>query len=269
MLGEPLHSPYDWNFRLFGFEVRVTWLFWLLAAGIGYDWAVNYDRYFGSEDSPSPGRAALLAIWVAAVLLSILIHELGHAFVMRYYRIDSYIVLYHFGGLAIPSAQKRYDGAREPMHGYAPGSQLLISLAGPAAQLLLAVVVAAIACSLGYTFPFSGMIEQLLPEDTLQLYRPERVTTASLIDFLIYPSVYWALFNLLPVLPLDGGRILQHTLSIYFRRDGFYEATVVSVVTAFLVAFWGFQTQQTILALMFILFGINNFQNMRGGLNRF
>ena len=43
-----------------------------------------------------------MAIWTGAVLVSIVIHELGHAIAFRYYGIASDIVLYQFGGLAIP-----------------------------------------------------------------------------------------------------------------------------------------------------------------------
>ncbi len=50
----------------------------------------------------NPGQGILLLMWIAAVFVSILIHELGHALAMRRYGISSYIVLYHFGGLAIP-----------------------------------------------------------------------------------------------------------------------------------------------------------------------
>ncbi|MEZ6077082.1 MAG: hypothetical protein R3C56_15865 [Pirellulaceae bacterium] len=47
-------------------------------------------------NSDSPGVPVLLLVWIAALWLSILIHELGHAFVMRFYGIRSRIVLLSF-----------------------------------------------------------------------------------------------------------------------------------------------------------------------------
>ncbi len=268
MIGEPLHSPYDLNFRLFGFSIRVTWLFWLLAAAIGYQLCVVYDRAYAQKELESPGTAALLLIWTGAVFLSVLVHELGHAFTMRHFNIDSHIVLYHFGGLAIPSHFKRYTPGQRQRNGYAPQAQLLISLAGPVAQLLLAVVVAVSAHLMGYTYPFSW-ISGSLGADLSELSMPATATTRAMIDFIILPSVYWALLNLLPVLPLDGGRITQHALAIFRRPNSLYEASMVSMVVAFLVALWGMQSQQPFLGIMFLMLGINNLQTLRGGINNF
>ena len=89
-----------------------------------------------------------MVVWALCVLLSILIHELGHALAFRYYGIQSSIVLYHFGGLAIPTSS------------YMPGrsvsrlgerQQLIISAAGPALQLLSAFVVILLVKMGGYS----------------------------------------------------------------------------------------------------------------------
>ena len=68
MLGEPPRTQWDLHFPLFGFPVRVHPFFWAVALLMGF------------RSSP---RLIDLLLWVAAVFLAILVHELGHAIVMR------------------------------------------------------------------------------------------------------------------------------------------------------------------------------------------
>ena len=74
-------------------------------------------------------------MWVVAVVLCILLHELGHAMVMRTYGYCPSIVLYSFGGLAIPHPGPR---VRRP----GPWGEMLIAIAGPASGFILAAVLA-------------------------------------------------------------------------------------------------------------------------------
>ncbi|GAF97863.1 unnamed protein product, partial [marine sediment metagenome] len=65
-LAEPPPTQADLNFRLFGFNVRVSPWFWLLAVILGA----------GGIGGGTPPREIL--IWVAVVFVSILVHEFGH-----------------------------------------------------------------------------------------------------------------------------------------------------------------------------------------------
>lgn len=85
ILAEPSPSQGDLHFSLLGFPVRINPWFWLVSAFLA--------------SSRDPVRVGL---WILAVLLCILLHELGHAIVMRAYGYRPSIVLYSFGGLAIP-----------------------------------------------------------------------------------------------------------------------------------------------------------------------
>ena len=67
MFLEPNRTPYDLAFRLFGFRVRVHPLFWLGTA------------IFGGNLLQPPGGIEYLLVWIVVVLVSILVHELGHA----------------------------------------------------------------------------------------------------------------------------------------------------------------------------------------------
>ena len=95
ILAEPPPSQGDLHFSLLGFPVRIHPYFWLVGLMLG----------FALRDP------VLVVMWVVAMLLCILLHELGHAVVMQAYGFRPSIVLYSFGGLAIPHG--RY-GVRRP-----------------------------------------------------------------------------------------------------------------------------------------------------------
>lgn len=78
------------RFTLFDFPVIIHWFFWVNVALLG-----------GALNASSPRQIQMLAGWVLAAFLSVLIHELGHGFAMRRFgdrRVD--ILLYAFGGVA-------------------------------------------------------------------------------------------------------------------------------------------------------------------------
>lgn len=267
LLSDPAPTPYDWHFRLMGFEVRVTWLFWVMAAALGYEWAYQLDQIYDRWlQLPTPGLMVLLAIWVAGVLVSILVHELGHSLAFRLFGVSSHIVLYHFGGLAIPSG---YGGSAPSR--LKPAQQIIISAAGPLLQMSLAIFVGAIAIGLGLDLGSTGRWLQSLGVGLPQSELPGSAAQAALIDALIYPSFFWSLLNLLPILPLDGGRIVQHACSWWGGADGLYVASMVSVVAAGLGCYMAlFHFQQQYLGLMLLLLGISSFQTLQqwGGYGR-
>ena len=117
MFFEPNRSPYDLNFRLFGIDVRVHPMFWLVSVLMGWN-------------AMELGFAYLL-VWVACVFVSILVHELGHVLAGKLFGSHGHIVLYSFGGLAIGSSALRNRWQR-----------IVVYFAGPAAGFLLAAIVA-------------------------------------------------------------------------------------------------------------------------------
>jgi stage IV sporulation protein FB len=133
-LAEPPPTPWDLHFRILGIPVRISAWFWLGNVLLGWNFAVGVSR--GTAGTVSTGVALL--IWTVAVLISILVHELGHALTYRYFGVPSHIVLYHFGGLAIAD---RGFGSYGRHVGEDPRRQILISLAGPAAQMVFAILV--------------------------------------------------------------------------------------------------------------------------------
>lgn len=163
------------RFTLFDFPIQIHWIFWLNTALMG-----------GGMSATSPEEFRGLLAWVVAVLLSILIHELGHALAMRNYgdrRVG--IVLYGFGGLAIGSKPRTRQ------------EDFLVSAAGPGLQILAGLAV--------------GWSMTLWPPSSLWLHQ--------LLDAFTVVSIFWALLNLVPVLPLDGGRLCQAYLGPRKQRQ--------------------------------------------------
>jgi len=250
LLQEPDQSPYDLRFEVLGFPVRVSWSFWVASAVFGYGFATSLDIQFGPN---SPGILTLLLIWAACLFVSILIHELGHSLAFRQNGIDSSIVLYFMGGMAIPrstfSASRGFDGMSEKQ-------SMWVAAAGPLAQILSALVLIVLIRVAGYSPPVPWpltSIPWLLQGGTI-----DSVGLLSIVAMYVYPSVLWALLNLVPVLPLDGGRIMHAFLQM--QGGNIVQAMWVSVITAGLLAAYGFSNDQHYLGFLFLILGVNNFQ---------
>ena len=136
-LSEPGKTPYDLNFNLLGFPCRVHPAFFVLP--------VLFGAGLGSGEINAGVGILLMAV---VFFISILVHELGHALAFRYYNIPSRVVLYWMGGLAIPDSGG-WRGARS--RALTPEQQIVVSGAGPAAGLLLALVAALLLVSVGST----------------------------------------------------------------------------------------------------------------------
>ncbi|HJZ59795.1 MAG TPA: site-2 protease family protein [Gemmataceae bacterium] len=148
-----------------------------------------------------------LVIWVVVVFVSIIVHELGHALAFRWFGTDSHIVLHAFGGLAIPWS--RVDGRWR---------RIIISLAGPAAGFILLAVV----YYSNHFFRWAGPNEPLL----------------LLYVYLYVVNLYWGIFNLLPIFPLDGGQVCKEVCGAIWPRNGERIALEISIVAAGLGAFY-------------------------------
>ena len=121
-----------------------------------------------------------ILLFLIAGFISILVHELGHALTAKHFGKRVEIVLQAFGGYAA------YSGG-------APLSRkktFLVTAAGPAIQVLLGFVV------LIFARQFDGMSPQAM----------------YFLRILYGISFFWAILNLIPVLPLDGGRIMETLL---------------------------------------------------------
>ncbi len=260
LLGEPQSSQYDWRFQILGFPVRVSWLFWAVSAALGYGAALSVQRMYGNTHI-SINLGVLVAIWVGVTFVSILVHELGHALAFRYYGIQCDIVLYHMGGLAIPGAGMLW-GQRGRRTRLTHLNSIVISGAGPAIQLMLAafVGITAILCGIQVD-EFNWLADYL----GLKVSQPLHPAVFASIQFMVTSSIWWAMINLLPIYPLDGGQIAQHIIGIVRRNDGLMEAHSLSAVVGILVAYWCYNHGMGLNALFVASMVLNNIQALQGG----
>jgi len=258
-LAEPPRTAYDFHFQLFGFDVRVSPFFWLAGALLGWNWSFAWDQVFSRipelADS-NPGQGMLLVLWIAVVFVSILIHELGHTFAMRHFGMRAHVVLYHFGGLAIPDSMTSYMRVGRGGHPY---QQIIISAAGPGVQLALAAVIILLAKGLGYGVQ-TGLA---FLDNAFDLPGGAMMTSAPLlaiVEALLFVNLFWGLMNLLPVYPLDGGQISRELFSLHGGSDGIRHSLILSIFAGGAAAVWGFQTGNIMLAVMFGMLAFSSYQ---------
>jgi len=161
--------------RPFGIPVYVSPYWFLVAAVL----VVLYGHAPGSLPGSVHGPVARYVVAAAFVVLlyaSVLLHELSHSVVARALSLPvRRILLYPLGGFS--------EITQEPP---TPGQAFLVSAAGPAMSLLLA--------GIGFA--------------VLKLTRTGGIPHA-LLDLLVLSNLLVAIFNMLPGLPLDGGRVLR------------------------------------------------------------
>jgi stage IV sporulation protein FB len=226
-------TQFDLNFRLAGIPVRVHPLFWLLALFLGLNLP-----------------PALLVIWIPVVFVSILVHEMGHAVVIRSFGWWPSILLYTFGGLAFYQ-QSRRD----------PGKQMLISLAGPAAGFVLAGIVVAALYATGHPERFTfgeGPIGITWSRPSLQ-----NSNLGALAEFLLEVNIFWGLFNLLPIFPLDGGQFLRELLTWMRVPDALVKSLWVSVIVAVACAIYMIQLKLYFNAMLLGSLAFSSYQEIQ------
>jgi Zn-dependent protease len=157
--------------RPFGIPVYIS-PYWFVIAGV---FILIYARDLASTFH-GPTRFVVAVAFVVLLYLSVLVHELSHSLVARGYGLPvRRILLYPLGGFS--------EIEREPQ---TPGREFLVSAAGPALSLVLAAV--------GY-----GLTNVASPG----------TIGGTLIHQLMWANLVVGVFNLLPGLPLDGGRMLR------------------------------------------------------------
>jgi Zn-dependent protease/CBS domain-containing protein len=178
--------------RIAGIRIGVNWS-WLVVFAL-IVWSLASAVFPGQNEGLSDATYVAMAI-VAAVLFfaSILLHELGHAFQAKREGLEiEGITLWLFGGVA------KFKGMFE-----SAGSEFRIAIAGPLVSLALGVAFVAIAVLTKTAEEVDGVAA-----------------------WLGYINLMLLVFNLLPALPLDGGRVLRS--AIWAARRDFAAATRIA-----------------------------------------
>ncbi len=156
----------------------------------------------GIEAANTPEGLMSLLLFVIAGFISVLIHELGHALTGRRFGAETAITLHAFGGYATFPAGR-----------FSRSQDFLVTAAGPAIQLVLGGI-----CLLIWRFgpDFAPM-------------------GARFIQALTLISIFWAIINLIPVIPMDGGRLMSAILGPRQIQLTLKISLVVAVIAAALL----------------------------------
>ena len=199
-------------------SIDVDFSFFIL---IGLFVILNYDEKRGIEYA---------LIWIPILFLSVLIHEFAHA---------AAIALFGFGASQIVLGGMGGHTANENMRNARPWQDVVISIAGPVSNFVLAFV-----C--GYLFYNTrvGHTDKML---------------LVLLPTMRAASIWWGLLNLIPVPPLDGGHATRSFFRMFLTdRTSFVISTWIALIVGGAIALWGFRMGQFFLAffLLMMLFAV-------------
>jgi len=171
--------------RIFGIDIRIHLSFVFLLAFV---WMTE----LAAHRATSPARGMAL---VGIVFASVVLHELGHALAsMQLGMAVKAVILLPIGGIA------QLDESQPATKSAIPAwkREILVALAGPIVNLLLAFVAGSILLAVA-------------PE--VHLTAKPSVISDNLPRSLVWVNVWLAVFNLLPAYPMDGGRVLRALFS--------------------------------------------------------
>ncbi len=209
--------------RLAGIDIFVHWTFLLLIGGVFFSSLVGSQSAFSALGS---------VFFIVSLFGCVVLHELGHALMARRFGIGTKdITLLPIGGVA------RLE--RMPKN---PVQELLVAIAGPAVNVVIAGVLFVVLLLSGGLFQFA-LVE---------------ATQTSFLAQLLMVNVSLVLFNMLPAFPMDGGRVLRAFLAMFLPyAQATRWAARVGQVMAGLFVLAGLFSGAWMLALvgLFIFFG--------------
>jgi Zn-dependent protease/CBS domain-containing protein len=209
-----VQTVYKLPFRLIGIPVHLDLTFLLALPLLTWLIGTQMDRFAvvlglgpDSESLTQGMRPYLLGLLAAVALFaSVLAHELGHSVVGRHFNLKiRSITLWILGGMAQFEMIPRKKG-----------TEAIMAIAGPITSLVV-----------GFS---SWLLFHLTPEPF--------AGTRFVLAYVMHMNIILATFNLLPALPLDGGRVFRSLLAL---RVPYLRATQIAAATSkFLALVLGF-----------------------------
>lgn len=216
-------------FKLFGVDVKLHWSWFLLLF-----------LYIDFGDS---GTEMMFSVLTLVTLFGyVLVHEFGHILAARRYGVKTdYVVLNIFGGIAMVD---------QTMQDLTPKQQMWVVFAGPLTNLVMMFIL----------LPIAVMMVDVNP-DIKNIGNGEALIYVGLAaNFLMF------VFNLLPIYPMDGGRLLRSILEhIGVRGAQYYSIRVTQIFAVLLVifSFWIGSFLMPIVAVLFFILSLRELKVLR------
>jgi Zn-dependent protease len=170
--------------RIAGIKVFVHWTFLIL---IG--WIVIQNVMQGN----TTGQILWTLAFLMALFFCVFLHEMGHSLTARRYDIETRdITMLPIGGLA------RFENLPDD-----PKQELLVALAGPAVNIVIAALLFVFVSTTGFG---------------LESLEVGTINERNFLYLILSANFVLAVFNLIPAFPMDGGRVLRALLSFRLNR---------------------------------------------------
>lgn len=191
-----------------GIRMSIHWTFFILIGWI----FLSYQKLHGTEE------ALMGVVFILSLFICVTLHELGHALTAKRFGITTKsITLLPIGGLA------QMEKLPEK-----PTQELLVALAGPLVNVVIAVLLY-IYLLTANTIPDISELENL------------SLIGSGFWFNLFVANLVLAIFNLIPAFPMDGGRVLRALLAMkYDRNRATAMAAGVGQLLAIAFVFFGF-----------------------------
>ncbi len=190
-------------------------LFWLTAGIIGY---LNSQSLIGT------------LVWIFVILVSVVVHEMGHATTALFFGLKPRIELVALGGLTYHQGDK-----------LSFWRQFFIVLNGPLFGFML--------------FVLAWML--------LKIPALSAGFWGGVLTLFFWVNLIWTILNLVPVMPLDGGQLLRIVFEAIFGAKGFRYSLIVGMAIAGGASLFFFLFQHYLIGALFFLFAFQSFDMFR------
>jgi len=194
--------------------IRIHPFFWILVLLIGW---VNSQTVLGT------------ALWGVVIIVSVLVHEYGHALTAMAFGQRASIDLVAFGG-----ATQRQGNKLKLWQ------EFIVVLNGPIAGLLL--------------FAIAYQVKTLFGA---QIHNP---IWRFLLEITISANLFWTVLNLLPIHPLDGGRLLGIICEAVWGIKGIKIGLMISILIAVLISLLLFVSSDLFLGSIFLMLAFESYR---------
>lgn len=208
--------------------IRIYPFFWLLAFIIG--WLNSF-----SDTNTLNVAIIKTLLWVFVITFSVIVHELGHAFSALAFGQKVKIDLVGFGGVTHRAGPK-----------LKLWKEFIIVFFGPLFGFILAI--------------FTFLILNKVGDRPVNMWR-------YMLEITFYVNVFWTVVNLLPVQPLDGGRLLSIILEGALGVKGIKIAYFLSILIATAVGLLFFALQAVLAGSLFLILAFESYRAWQSSLS--